>query len=201
MTPVGGKNGKGMEPLPPEEVDLSEIQNTDHEAPAESRQYAGDVSLDKALSDEVKDKDPVAEKKKKKLIIGGVAGFLFVVLVIYLASGSAKSSVAQGICLTFLELETPYPHTLKVTSMEGSSTAIRLYYTNVDPFGQLKHEMIECGFGPDPVMGMKLTRVQKNRRPVEAEKIKKFNNIFAVVTNIEHNPTMPPNWVNPLVKD
>lgn len=163
---------------------------------------SSDMSLDAALSaEDTKDKTPMDAKKKKQILFGagGLCG-LIVILSLF-SCQPAKGSLAYGICSTFLELQTPYPHTLQHIWLEGSRTAVRIYFTSTDPFGEYRQEMIECTFGPDEVMGMKLTQVTRNRRPVDPETVRKFNITLPAIMASDPYVVVPPNWKNPLLRD
>ena len=181
------------------EKDLSEIENeADLPAPVVESPY--EVSLDELLSDEANTLTPDDVKKIKQIGFGVLAGLLFVILLSIYGCQPKKGSMAYGLCSTFLELNTVYPQTLNYIDLEGSRTAVRIYYTSIDPFGQYKQEMLECKFGPDEKMGMKLTEVWKNRRPMDAELIKKFNMTLPTIMASDPYLVMPgADWKNQLL--
>lgn len=197
----GGKSGLPQAPQV-DEVDLSMIENVDESAP--DTQSYGDVSIDEVLSDQAADDPETAAKKKKqkKIIFGGVgAGVIVLIILFMMGSGGKPGPQTYGLCSVWLEMNTPYPHTLTYTGLEGSATAIRIYYNHIDPFGQQKDEMVECTFAPDEKQGMKIIKIQRNRRPIDAAEVKKFNKLLPVTAKTEMNLAMPPNWKNPLVHD
>ena len=184
---------------PETEKDLSEIQN-ESDVPAAAVTSPYDVSLDELLSDEANTLTPDDIKKLKQIGYGALGVLLVIILLSIYGCQPKKGSMAYGICSTFLELNTTYPQTLNYTDLEGSRTAVRIYYTSVDPFGQFKQEMMECKFGPDEKTGMKLTEVLKNRRPMDAEIIKKFNMTLPTVMASDPYLVMPgPDWENQLL--
>jgi len=184
----------------PSETDISEVQNTPEPA-IDRRAMLADISLDQALSDQVAIKTPLDEKKKKQIMYGGIGIFVVLIVLALFSCQPAKGSMAYGICSTFLELTTPYPETLQHTDLEGSMTAVRIYFTSLDPFGEFRQEMIECTFGPDDIMGMKLTQVTRNRRIVDPEVVKKFNIALPTIMASEPYVVLPPAWKNPLLPD
>jgi hypothetical protein len=158
----------------------------------------GDVSLDEALSKQAK-KTGNAKKINltKKQIQYGAGGFVALLLIFMLFScGGAKGPMEYGVCSTFLEMNTAYPHTLQYTAVEGSQTAIRIYYTSTDPFGQYKSEMIECRFRSD---AWQLLEITKNRRQVDPEVVKKFNLLVPSIVAGKPNLDLPPYWKNELI--
>src|SRR5690606_36178791 len=92
---------------------------------------ADDVSLDAALKAQDKKSSFVFDEKKKQQVMYGGIGIVVLGLILSLFSCQPpKGSMAYGICSTFLELSTPYPHTLQHTYLEGSRTAVRIYFTS-----------------------------------------------------------------------
>ena len=181
--------------------DLTDIINVEDALPVDGK-YAGDVSIDDLLSEEANTLTP-EDKKKIKQVLYGTCAVLFLLIVLSIYSFQPKTGpMAYGICSTFLELNTPYPNTLQYIDLEGSRTALRIYFTAIDPFGEFKQEMIECSFGPDEAgTGMKLTQVTRNRRPVDAQVVSKFNETLPIVIASDPYLVMPPEWKNQLVQD
>lgn len=183
--------------------DINKINQTSDPSQKEDLEdldaFSGDVSLDDVLTKQAKKpEDLEAKKKKEKYIkygsIGG--GLLFVIFLLY-SCGPAKGPLEYGVCATFLELNTPYPHTLDLKAVEGSQTNIRIYFTSTDPFGQYKEEMIECRFRSDK---WELAEVTRNRRPVDPAIVQKFNVTIPSIIEAGPDLTMPPHWKNKLVE-
>lgn len=164
---------------------------------------ANEVSLDEALETSVRDPEDEARKKRKKKFtnIGiGIGAVLLIAFFVH-ACQPAKAGIGFGICSTFLELNTIYPHTLRYNSLESSRTAVRIYFTHVDPFGVYRQEMIECTFVADATLGMKLSEVKRNRRPVDPAVVSAFNVTLPTIVGSDPYLVAPPNWKNPLVKE
>lgn len=204
---------KTPSPSEPEKPDISDVRHgTDPEPPAPEAPLGRDVSLDEALSREAKKMGRLPNiggvlslqqkniKKKHIFYAAGGAVLLLIILMMY-SCQPKQGSMAFGICSVFLELNTPYPETLDYTGLEGSRTAVRIYFTNIDPFGEYKLEMIECTFGKDEKGGMKLTDIKRNRRSVDAEEIRKFNALLPTIIASDPYRVAPPRWKNPLVPE
>lgn len=194
---------KPEDEIPPEK-DFDEMPRSSQDTellPGRVR-YQRDMPLDDLLTEEV---SPLTEEdmKKVKQVGFGTLGVILVGIVLGIFSCQPQEGpMAYGICSTFLEMTTPYPNTLEYTEpLEGSKTAIRIYFTNIDPFGEYKLEMMECTFGPNEAGGMKLTQVTRNRRPVDAEVVTKFNATLPIVIGAEPYLVVPPDWKNPWVID
>ncbi|MFA5593046.1 MAG: hypothetical protein WC989_07015 [Micavibrio sp.] len=172
-------------------------------AAAEAAQGAepssADISLDAALSKQAAEGTPLDARKKKQILYGGAALACLLLVLMMFSCQPARGSMAYGICSVFLEMNVDYPQTIQHTDYEGSYTAVRIYFTNTDAFGEFKLEMIECTFGPDEAMGMKLTQVARNRRPVEPAKVEAFNRILPVIMASDPYRVLPPNWENKLL--
>jgi hypothetical protein len=193
---------KGKDALPPEEgvADLTEGQE-DGEGVVTSNEGA-DVSLDQALSARARRPSRFQKQDIEKFIkYGFVAGALLLVVLIVYSCQPRKGSMGYGICSTFLQLNTVYPHTLHYTDVEFSRTAVRIYFSNIDPFGEFKHEMIECTFGPDEKMGMKIAEVKRNRRSVDSKIVNDFNMTLPTVMSADPYLVLPPEWKNQLLDE
>lgn len=160
-----------------------------------------EISLDAALKEEAREKPQLDEKQKKQILYGAGGLAILLLIIAVFSCQPSKGSMAYGICSTFLELNTPYPHTIHHTDLEGSRTAVRIYFTSTDPFGEYKQEMIECTFGPDEAMGMKLTQVMRNRRPVDPAIVNEFNLSLPTIIASDPYRVMPPEWKNPLLPE
>lgn len=188
---------------PPPEKDFDDIPKPpqDNDPVSGRIRYQRDMPLDDLLTEEI---NPLTEEDMKKIkqVGFGTLGVLLVAIALSVFSCQPKKGpMAYGICSTFLEMTTPYPNTLEYSSLEGSRTAIRIYYTHIDPFGEYKQEMLECTFGPDEAGGMKLTQVTRNRRPVDANDVAKFNATLPIIMASDPYLVVPPDWKNPWVID
>ena len=182
--------------------DLSEITNDVDVPQEEAPPNPYNVSLDEMLSDEINPLTPEDIKKLKQIGFGILGSILLIILVSVYGCQPKKASMAYGICSTFLELQTPYPHTLNYIDLEGSRTAVRIYFTSTDPFGQFKQEMLECKFGPDEKTGMKLTEAYRNRRQMDTKLVRDFNLTLPTIMASDPYLVMPgPNWKNPLLEE
>lgn len=179
---------------------LGDVQNPEEMPP--DTEYAGqDVNLDESLSKQAKDATKLDPKKKKQWLFGGIGGSVLLLVLMVFSCQPAKGPMAFGICSVFLELNTPYPLTLQYTDYESSYTAIRIYYTSTDPFGEYKQEMIECSFTADEQMGMRVNQILRNRRPVDQETINKFNILLPTIIASDPYRVLPPKWKNPVLPE
>lgn len=168
------------------------------------RSVLKDIALDKILEEEAKkpsDKPKKKDLEAKVVKYGFIGGLVLILGMMVYSCQPAKGSMAYAICSTFLELNTPYPHTLRYVSLEESRTAARIYYTNIDPFGEYKLEMIECKFGPDQQMGMRITEIMRNRKAVDADIVNAFNKTLPTIMASDPYRIAPPEWKNQLLEN
>jgi hypothetical protein len=194
-----------------DDIDLSEIENSAADAIAAQPVLGVDISLDDLLKDQIKkDTTPIDPRKLRQIIFGSVGVLLLVIVLVVYAMQPKEGSMAYGICASFLELNIPYPHTVRHTDIEGSRTAVRIYFTHIDPFGEFKLQTIECKFGPDPNTGFRVTQIAfdpnrinpATRQPVnlvDKKTIERFNMSLATIMASDPYRVLPPDWHNPLV--
>lgn len=129
-----------------------------------------------------------ANKKKltkQGMILAGVVTFGFFVSWLF---APFQGGVPYGICKTFLELQVKYPQTLQLSTVDQTlkkGMAVRIWFTQLDPYGEYRLEPIECLFRPDPVMGAALEKVTINRIEVDPKKVAAFN---AAIPGLVTNP-------------
>ncbi len=195
------KDDKNQPPKEPDDADDFDTPVFVEETPPPQRPI-GDVSLDETLTREAnKNKKDTNPKNKKQIVYGAAGVFLLLSVLLFFGCQPKEGPISFGICSVFLEMDTPYPQTLNYTDLEGSPSSVRIYYTSVDPFGEYKREMIECNFGTTKAGNLKVTKIERNRRPVEQKKVDEFNKILPTVIASDPYRIMPPNWKNPLLKE
>jgi hypothetical protein len=160
-----------------------------------------DISMDAALSKTASTLSVLkGMDKEKKIFFYGGGGVLLVFLVLLVFSCQpAKGSIVFAVCSAFLELNTPYPHTLDYKEVEWSNWAVRIYFTSTDPFGSYRLEMLQCSFTPDEKMGFRVQGIERNREPVDQKIIDDFNKTLPSIAAGDPYLVLPPNWKNPLL--
>lgn len=91
-----------------------------------------------------------------------MAAGLFVLLigfVIFQSMQPKKGNLIYGMCSIFLEQQTTFPDTLEHTYVEMYRRAVRIYYQNIDAYGQYNFSYVECSFNQDPQEGVQLENV------------------------------------------
>lgn len=148
-------------------------------------------------------------KAKKKLRIRLAAGAVAALIVAWIVSTAMAPKMGgkpYGVCKVFLESTVRFPDDLHLTSVESlrprgsgddSLGGMRIWYTQIDSFGQYRMENIECYFKPDPATGAAVDKIFINRREVDAQKINDFNKILPAILagplNLEYPPPLANN--------
>lgn len=132
------------------------------------------------------------ERKKRITRTALIPVFLLLAYGVYWLFKPFQGGMIYGICKTFLELNTRFPTTLHLIYNEEFSESIRLWYTQIDSFGEYKMEPIQCYFKQDEERGAILDKVTVNRREVDPQKVDEFNRVLSVVIQSKPDLTLPP---------
>lgn len=162
----------------------------------------GDIPLDEFLEKQAKKKKAIEfTKDPKKIMYGGLGAFILLLILMMFSCQGQQGSVQYGVCSVFLEMNTPYPHTLNFTDVIDGANSVRIYFNSVDPFGEFKFETLECRFETDKAGQLRLAAVQRNRREWARDEIARFNKQIPLILQGDLETTLPPFWVNPLLQD
>lgn len=97
-----------------------------------------------------------------KIGLSIAVGLLLITLLMMKACAPAQGSILYGICNAFLEQQLQYPEMRELNYVEQYGSGVRIYYTQVDGFGQYLNEFIECSFAQDQQRGLYLSAVVFN---------------------------------------
>lgn len=116
---------------------------------------------------------------KKKLPWLKISGGL-IVLILGVSLFMPQSGTERfGLCRIFLELNVPYPLTLRLLQVEETATNVDIIYSDLDGFGYESISKLRCKFGISPKGEKQMVDFQFDdykRDPVEkAETLKHFN--------------------------
>ncbi len=135
-----------------------------------------------------------AQKVKRKRIFkggGALVGLaLFGWLVNYMFT-PYRAGITFGICKTFLELNLQFPQDMRISTVDDFGEYVRIWYTQLDAFGEYRMENIQCHFRADEVTGAAIDKITINRREVDPERITKFNKILPVILASPPDLTIP----------
>lgn len=132
-----------------------------------------------------------AEKRKRRIRMAQGAGFLVFCYIVYLLFIPFKGGMNFGACKVFLELYVRYPDTLTLSTVEDFGESYRIWFTEVDAFGQYRHQQIQCFYKPDETTGFAIDRVTIDRREVEQKFIDDFNRSLPTVLAFPPDLTYP----------
>ena len=172
-------------------IDETADDNQNHEALEDAPKLSADEEINAAV-----ERSSVKEKKKrarKKNIKYGAGGLVTVMLsyIIYLLFIPYTGTNAFGLCKTFLELKVRYPHTLYLSTVEELGSSIRIWYTQIDSFGEYRMEPIRCYFKQDDTYGMALEKVTIRRRQLDAKIVEDFNRSIGIILAVQPDLTVP----------
>lgn len=129
--------------------------------------------------------------KRKKMFKQGAIGIVVALLVWagYYLFAPYQAGQTYGICRVFLENTLRFPQDMRISSLEDlrpkessdSLGGVRIWYTQVDAFGEYRMENIECYYRADPEKGAQVDTIEINRRPVEKAQVEAFNAVLPVV--------------------
>ncbi|MGQ0527144.1 MAG: hypothetical protein ACT4OY_03820 [Alphaproteobacteria bacterium] len=157
-----------------------------------TRQTA-DKQIDEALALAEKLRNPPNFERNRKIFKWGVSGAVVMLLGLgfnYLFA-PIQSTMAYGICRVFLERQALYPHTVRISEVEEFETSVRIWYAQINSFGEYRLEQIQCFYRPDPVTGSALERVAINRRDVDPDQVAAFNKTLPAIFKYPPDLTIP----------
>ena len=147
--------------------------------------------------DEALAQGKLAEKKKrvrKKMVKrGAIAGGLGL-LALFLFWGFApfKGGITFGICKVYLETHVRFPQYLRLSKIDNFGDSIRIWYTQIDPFGEYRLENIHCFYGYDEkTQNSIVERIAINRRDVAQDKLDAFNRTLPIIAANPPDLTYP----------
>ncbi|MCB1563430.1 MAG: hypothetical protein KDJ75_07645 [Alphaproteobacteria bacterium] len=147
----------------------------------EARQSETDDEIEAALAGSTVQAKYAKKKKKTIRTIGTLISTVILVYGIYLLFKPFQAPLTYGVCRVFLELNVQFPDTLRLSTAEQIGNTMRIWYTQVDAFGQYRMENIQCRFERDEKMGFRVEKILINRREIAPERVEAFNNILPVI--------------------
>lgn len=176
--------------LTAEVMDRAERKALKEKLRKEAKQQAGGKPYEEIDAVLLKGKLSAELKAKKKLRIRlGMAGVAAIVLfwIVSTMFSQPQADVTFGICKIFLENTVRFPEELRLTTVEGlrprgsggdSLGGVRIWYTQIDSFGQYRMENIECYYKPDETTGAAVDKILINRREIDSQRVADFNKIL-----------------------
>lgn len=145
-----------------------------------------------SLAEKLQQKKSQKRKKtiKRTLIISFLLLFSYFV---YFLFAPFKGTIAFGICKTFLELNIPYPDTLRLSEVSFTRNgSIKIWYTHIDSFGQFRMEPFICAFKKDEKTGGSvLGEVKMGKVTLDPKAVDSFNNSIPYLVTNPPDLTLP----------
>lgn len=172
-----------------------EVQPRKDKKPEPKEKTKAEEEIDELIAQsEISD---AKRKKQKQYIKKGVlaaVGVLFIWFVNYLFT-PYKAGMDYGICKVFLERTVQYPQHMRVSTIEQFASSIRIWYTQLDSYGEYRLEPIQCFYRADENYGAALEKVTIRRREVDQEVVEAFNKtlpaIFAYPPDLTYPAPLP----------
>ena len=135
-----------------------------------------------------------AQKAKRKQMFKfgmALAGLTLVIYAYNYLFSAFQGGMTYGICSVYLELNVPFPQDLRISTVEDFGDYVRIWYTQLDAFGEYRMEQIQCHFRADEVTGAALDKVTVNRREVDPERVARFNTSIPIILASPPDLTLP----------
>lgn len=152
-----------------------------HESLSADEYFAGDEVAAQAA----------ALKKRKLIVIGSSSFLLMLVVLIMFACQPPKGTIMYGLCSAFLEQIVDYPPTVQHLYVEQFPRSVRIYFNQMDAFGQFTQNTIECAADPKALPNIRFDTVLFNRKPVDPAKVERFNPSIPVIAASKPDLTLP----------
>lgn len=143
------------------------------------------------LEEQAEERQKKREKQKKIVFGGGAALLILLVVWVFTSSNTREGSAFYGACRTFLELQIPYPQTLRVSVVQEISNFVRIWYAHNDAFGEFRLQPIQCYFERNDAGNWEFERVTISRRDLPQDIIDDFNPLVQIWINNPPDLTLP----------
>lgn len=198
QTPKAEQGSEQNQELDKPQAPSGEIMDRAQRRALKAQQNAGKKKkpprdeIDEALA-----QGKLAEKKKrfrKKMIKRTSIGIGVVLFGLFLIWGFApfKGGITFGICKVYLETHVRFPKHLRLSKVDNFADSVRIWYTQIDPFGEYRLENIQCFYGYDEdAKSSIIERIAINRRDVPQHKLDAFNKTLGIIAANPPDLTYP----------
>lgn len=174
----------------PENTETDPVETLPRNRTKKTKTRADD-EIDAAIS-RSKVKEKKDSLKKRRLKFGVILSVIALLgYGIYFLFIPYQGTMAFGICKVFLELNTQYPKTMRLSTVEELGMSVRIWYTQIDSFGEYRLEPLQCYFKPDDTSGFILDKVTLNRREVDPLLVSEFNKSIPTILAYPPDLTLP----------
>lgn len=124
-------------------------------------------------------------------LVGTFVGLVLVFLAYDYLFAPRKGGMPYAICKMYLELNVRFPQDLRLSTVKNYGKYVRIWYTQLDAFGEYRMENIECYYRRDKETGLSVEKILIDRREVDTEKVALFNKILPVIKQNPPDLTLP----------
>ena len=166
-------------------------------AAAERKAKAEPDEIDKALAAGKLGERKKLKRKKQIKMAGIGAGVLFLFWAGSYLFSPYQADLRFGICKTYLETSVRFPKYLRLSTVEDVIKSnveiypVRIWYTQLDAFGEYRMENIQCEFKYDETAGTIIDKILINRREVDQDRVAKFNTTIPIIASNPPDLTYP----------
>ena len=132
-------------PLSAEMTDRAERQALKAKARAEAAEPAQD-EIAAALADSRLAAAQTARRRRLFRGAGALAGLALLGWIAHYLFMPYKGEMTFGICKTFLELNVRFPQDMRISTVDDFGDYVRIWYTQLDAFGEYRMENIQCHY-------------------------------------------------------
>lgn len=122
------------------------------------------------------------------LLVLAIGGFVY-----YDMNRPSYGSWRFGICKTYAELDTRYPHTIEVTQVVEDRTYAEIYVSFLNAHGMRPTRVYKCNYEQTD-RGIRLKEVYVDFDRQSDEKVNKFNQTIPFLMNNPDIDVTLPNW-------
>ncbi|MCE7886469.1 MAG: hypothetical protein DYH13_03075 [Alphaproteobacteria bacterium PRO2] len=150
-----------------------------------------DEQIDAAIAQSSVQEKKRAQRKAKFYFAIGLGVIALLSYSVHWLMKPYQGGLAFGICKVFLEGVTRYPDHLRLSTVEEFETSVRIWYTQVDSFGEYRMEPIQCYYKNDPERGTLVEKITINRREVDPRLVDNFNRALPSISAFPINMDIP----------
>lgn len=147
--------------------------------------------IDAAIAQSSIQTKKLARRRARFYVAIGAGIMMLMAYGVYWLFKPYEGGLAFGICKVFLEGTVRYPTHLHLSTVEEFETSVRIWYTQIDSFGEYRMEPIQCYYKNDPELGTVIDRVTINRREVDPRTVENFNRALDSVAAFPIDLRMP----------
>jgi len=140
----------------------------------------------------------ISKTKEKPAFAAGTFGVILILLIFGYTQATKPrlGSIGYALCNNFLELYVTYPQYLRLASAKDfnddkGNIVSRIWYSQLDAFGQNRMERIQCHFRITPDQKIYIDFATIDRREINRDLIEKFNASIDSIREMDLKKELP----------